>query len=94
MLMVISPAKTLDYETPPVTDRATQPEHLDDAQALIEVLRAYSPAQIGELMHLCTLRTSEHRSMYSYVRLSIDRCQLRLCTIDRRADAPLYATYV
>ena len=23
------------------------------------------------------LRTSEHRSMYSYVRLSIDRCQLR-----------------
>ncbi|WP_028240603.1 peroxide stress protein YaaA [Stutzerimonas azotifigens] len=52
MLMVISPAKTLDYETPPVTDRATQPEHLDDAQALIEVLRAYSPAQIGELMHL------------------------------------------
>jgi len=52
MLMVISPAKTLDYETPPVTSRFTQPEHLDHAQVLIEQLRDFSPAQIAELMHL------------------------------------------
>ena len=31
----------------------------------------------------CTLRTSEHRSMYSYVRLSIDRCTLVRLSIDR-----------
>ena len=29
MLMVISPAKTLDYETPPATARFTQPQYLD-----------------------------------------------------------------
>ena len=29
------------------------------------------------------LRTSEHRSMYSYVRLSIDRCTLVRLSIDR-----------
>ncbi len=52
MLMVISPAKTLDYDTPPTTDRFTQPEHLDHAQQLIEQLRGYSPQQISELMHL------------------------------------------
>ena len=52
MLMVISPAKTLDYETPPATPRFTQPEHLDHAQVLIEQLRDFSPAQIAELMHL------------------------------------------
>lgn len=52
MLMVISPAKTLDYETPPATPRVTQPEHLDHAQELIEQLRELSPAQIAELMHL------------------------------------------
>ncbi|MBD9485100.1 peroxide stress protein YaaA [Pseudomonas sp. PDM14] len=52
MLMVISPAKTLDYETPPVVGRFTQPEHLDDAQTLIETLRELSPQQIGELMSL------------------------------------------
>lgn len=52
MLMVISPAKTLDYETPPATPRFTQPEHLDHAQDLIQQLRDFTPAQIAELMHL------------------------------------------
>ncbi|KAF1003585.1 MAG: hypothetical protein E5299_02464 [Burkholderia gladioli] len=52
MLMVISPAKTLDYETPPVIDTYTQPAHLDDAQALIGILRELSPAQIASLMSL------------------------------------------
>ena len=52
MLMVISPAKTLDYETPSATSRFTQPEHLDHAQELIQQLRDFSPAQIAELMHL------------------------------------------
>jgi cytoplasmic iron level regulating protein YaaA (DUF328/UPF0246 family) len=52
MLMVISPAKTLDFETPPTTDRYTQPQYLDHAQELITQLRDLTPAQIGELMHL------------------------------------------
>ena len=52
MLMVISPAKTLDYETPPATARFTQPQYLDHSQELIEQLRELSPQQIGELMHL------------------------------------------
>jgi cytoplasmic iron level regulating protein YaaA (DUF328/UPF0246 family) len=52
MLMVISPAKTLDYETPPITERFTQPQYLEHSQLLIDLLRDYSPAQISELMHL------------------------------------------
>ncbi|HCJ30725.1 MAG TPA: peroxide stress protein YaaA [Pseudomonas sp.] len=52
MLMVISPAKTLDYDTPPTTKHFTQPEHLDHAEQLIEQLRGLSPQQISELMHL------------------------------------------
>jgi cytoplasmic iron level regulating protein YaaA (DUF328/UPF0246 family) len=52
MLMVISPAKTLDYETPPTTPRFTQPQYLDHSQELIGQLRDLSPAQISDLMHL------------------------------------------
>ncbi len=52
MLMVISPAKTLDYETPPSTPRFTQPQYLDHSEALIGQLRDLSPAQISQLMHL------------------------------------------
>ncbi|WP_312935488.1 peroxide stress protein YaaA [Pseudomonas sp.] len=52
MLTVISPAKTLDYDTPPVTERFTLPQHLEHSELLIAQLRELSPAQISELMHL------------------------------------------
>lgn len=50
MLSVISPAKTLDFETPPTTEHVTQPDFLKQSQALITILRDYSPQQISELM--------------------------------------------
>ncbi|MFA9440490.1 peroxide stress protein YaaA [Uliginosibacterium sp. sgz301328] len=50
MLMVISPAKSLDFETPPTTKTHTQPQFLDAAESLIGVLRDYSPQQLSELM--------------------------------------------
>ncbi|HET6786953.1 MAG TPA: peroxide stress protein YaaA, partial [Aquabacterium sp.] len=52
MLILLSPAKSLDYESPPVTDRHTLPQFIDESAALIEVLRPYSPAQIASLMDL------------------------------------------
>lgn len=50
MLIVISPAKTLDYESPIPAVRATQPRLLDHSAALVERARALSPADIGALM--------------------------------------------
>lgn len=50
MLSVISPAKTLDFETPATTDQVTQPDFLPQSQALIDILRGYSPQQLSELM--------------------------------------------
>ncbi|SDS96745.1 hypothetical protein SAMN05216271_3229 [Halopseudomonas sabulinigri] len=52
MLMVISPAKTLDYDTPPVIEQSTQPRFVDHSVELIEVLREKSPQDIAELMSL------------------------------------------
>jgi cytoplasmic iron level regulating protein YaaA (DUF328/UPF0246 family) len=50
MLIVISPAKTLDYETPPVTRKKTQPALLDRSEQLVEDARKLSPQDIGRLM--------------------------------------------
>lgn len=50
MLMVISPAKTLDFTSPLATQRFTQPALLEKSQQLIEVARDLSPAQIASLM--------------------------------------------
>ncbi len=52
MLIVISPAKTLDYETPPVTKSHTKPAMLKQSQALIDILRNYSALDLAELMKL------------------------------------------
>ena len=50
MLIVISPAKTLDYETPPVTKTRSQPAYLKDAKLLVERARQYSAQDIMDLM--------------------------------------------
>src|SRR5471032_2984149 len=52
MLIVLSPAKSLDLETPPTTKLHTTPDFLDHSEQLISHLRTYSPAGIGELMDL------------------------------------------
>ena len=51
MLFLLSPAKSLDYETPLPADLPhTQPQFIPQSQALIAVLRQQSPQQIASLM--------------------------------------------
>ncbi|WP_343742370.1 peroxide stress protein YaaA [Herbaspirillum huttiense] len=50
MLIVLSPAKSLDYDTPPTTDLHTTPAFVPRSAELIEVLKTKSPAEIGSLM--------------------------------------------
>lgn len=50
MLILISPAKTLDYQSPLATTRFTRPELLDHSQQLISEARKLSAPQIGKLM--------------------------------------------
>ncbi len=52
MLLVVSPAKTLDYESPLPTNRHSQPEFLDDAQQLVNRMRDFSALDIAEFMQV------------------------------------------
>jgi cytoplasmic iron level regulating protein YaaA (DUF328/UPF0246 family) len=52
MIIVLSPAKSLDYETPPHVSKHTIPDFVDDAAQLIDELRRYSPQQIASLMDI------------------------------------------
>jgi cytoplasmic iron level regulating protein YaaA (DUF328/UPF0246 family) len=52
MLFLLSPAKTLDYETPPTTATATRPQFVEHAAELIDLLRPKSAKQIARLMDL------------------------------------------
>ena len=52
MLIVISPAKTLDYDTKPKTKTFTLPDYLEDSQLLIDRARQWSALDIAELMQV------------------------------------------
>lgn len=50
MLLVISPAKTLDFDSPAATSKASKPAMLTEASQLVDTLRAFSPDDLVELM--------------------------------------------
>ncbi len=50
MLIVLSPAKNLDYDTPTPSRKHTKAALLDDAQTLAEQMKGLSPQKISSLM--------------------------------------------
>ena len=66
MLIVISPAKTLDFETPPKVPTFSVPDFLDDSAELIDELRSFEPHRLSELMgislKLAELNSNRHHA--------------------------------
>lgn len=52
MLIVISPAKSLDFERRVPSPEATQPRFLDQSEVLIHLLRQKDPVEIARLMSI------------------------------------------
>ena len=52
MLIVISPAKTLDYETPVTIKKHSQPQFAKRSEELIDVLLDYTPKRLSKLMSI------------------------------------------
>jgi len=52
MVIVISPAKTLNFDIQPQTEIFSQPDFTNESAGLIEVLRKYSPSRLQKLMSI------------------------------------------
>ena len=52
MLIVLSPAKTLDYETRLRTRKFSEPDFLDHSQRLVDTLQKYSTKRLQGLMNI------------------------------------------
>lgn len=52
MIVVISPAKSLDLESTLKTRKFSQPEFLADSKRLVKDLKKLNPEQLSELMHI------------------------------------------
>lgn len=52
MLALLSPAKSLDYDSPLLTKKSTKPRFIAESAELVEGLRELSVAEVGELMSI------------------------------------------
>lgn len=52
MFILLSPAKTLDYEAPATVETHSQPRFLEHSAELTDVLKQYSPEEVGALMKI------------------------------------------
>lgn len=50
MLIVVSPAKSLDYESPLATKKFSEPAMLDQSEELVAVMAKKKPGDIAKLM--------------------------------------------
>jgi len=52
MLILLSPAKSLDYDSPLPTKKKTLPRFIDDSEILVDQLRKLTPKKLGTLMSI------------------------------------------
>lgn len=72
MLIIISPAKTIDFVTPTITQQHSRPTFIKESEQLVKQLRQLSPSQISSLMkisdklgHLNAIRFSEWQTPFT-----------------------------
>lgn len=67
MIVLLSPAKSLDYESPLLTKRATKPRFIEDSAELISQLRKLPVGKVGKLMSISdTLAQLNHDRFASW----------------------------
>ncbi|MCD8512408.1 MAG: peroxide stress protein YaaA [Nitrincola sp.] len=65
MLILISPAKTLDFDSAPKTDKQSLPEFTQEAQTLIKQLREFAVQDVAQLMKLSDKLASLNVARYN-----------------------------
>ena len=86
MLFVISPAKSLDYDSPIPACAATQPQFLDQAENLVGVMRDFSPADLGALMHISDKLAALNVARFAEWRRPFDASNARPCLFAFNGD--------
>jgi cytoplasmic iron level regulating protein YaaA (DUF328/UPF0246 family) len=91
MLIVLSPAKSLDLETPPTSALHSAPDLVGHAQQLIEHLRAFSPAQLGSLMGISDALSALNVARYATWSSGPDQAHQAVMAFNGEAYAALDA---
>lgn len=52
MLVLLSPSKTLEFSDDLILEDYTQPQHLNEAEELVDHMRNFGPEELGKLMNI------------------------------------------
>ncbi|MEQ8315772.1 MAG: peroxide stress protein YaaA [Gammaproteobacteria bacterium] len=89
MLIVVSPAKSLDYESKVRTRKFTQPQFLEDSEKLVESLRKLKPEDLSELMNISDNLAEENYQRYANWHTPFDRSNARQAIFAFKGDVYL-----
>ncbi|MGI9318377.1 MAG: peroxide stress protein YaaA [bacterium] len=86
MLIVLSPAKTLDFETRTRTRKFTEPDLLDQSKMLIDVLRRQSSSKLQSLMHISPALAELNEERYKAWQPECDRTDTKQAVLAFKGD--------
>jgi cytoplasmic iron level regulating protein YaaA (DUF328/UPF0246 family) len=86
MLILLSPAKTLDMKTPSRFAEPTLPAFMEDSTKLVGTLRRYSKSRLGKLMHINEALADLNAERFSAWQPPFDNQNARPCIQAFRGD--------
>ncbi len=89
MLLVISPAKTLDFDSPVRLRKATMPDFLEDSSRLVDNLRHLTPGQLSTLMGISPALGELNRDRFNAWHTPFDKHNARQALFAFKGDVYL-----
>ena len=89
MLLVISPAKTLDFDSPVRLRKATMPDFLEDSSRLVDKLRHLTPGQLSTLMCISPALGELNRDRFNAWHTPFDKHNARQALFAFKGDVYL-----
>jgi len=86
MIILLSPAKTLDTETPSRVKSASQPQFLEQSAQLVDTLKTYSPKKLAKLMSISDTLAQTNAERYKQWSMPFDTKNARPCIQMFRGD--------
>ena len=89
MLAILSPAKSLDFDSDMTTKKLSQPEFVAESTELIGNLRRFEPAQLASLMHISDNLADLNHERYAQWEPEFDRSTARPAALAFKGDVYL-----
>ena len=86
MIIVLSPAKTLDFESPPVTSNFSQPDFLQESARLVSRLKKLPAAQLQDMMEISPALAQLNAERFRAWKAPFDRANARQAALAFAGD--------